>query len=68
VEELLDYCTHPSQRLLIVSNEVGSGIVPADPMSRHFRDHAGWLNQSLARIADTVVWVVAGIPVTIKGA
>jgi adenosylcobinamide kinase/adenosylcobinamide-phosphate guanylyltransferase len=36
-------------------------------MSRHFRDHAGWLNQSLSKQADKVIWMVAGIPVTIKG-
>lgn len=57
----------PPTRIVIVTNEVGQGIVPGDPMSRHFRDHAGWLNQSLAKIADTVVWMVAGIPVVIKG-
>lgn len=52
---------------IIVSNEVGQGIVPADALSRAFRDQAGWLNQDLTRIADRVVWMVAGIPVTIKG-
>lgn len=54
------------QSVIVVTNEVGDGLVPADPESRHFRDQAGWLNQAIARIADRVVWMVAGIPVTIK--
>lgn len=53
--------------IVVVTNEVGQGIVPGDGMSRHFRDHAGWLNQDLTRLADRVVWMVAGIPVVIKG-
>jgi adenosylcobinamide kinase/adenosylcobinamide-phosphate guanylyltransferase len=62
--DFLPTCPFP---LIIVANEVGQGIVPGDPMSRHFRDHAGWLNQSLSKQADKVIWMVAGIPVTIKG-
>ncbi len=54
--------------LIIVTNETGQGIVPGDAESRAFRDHAGWLNQDLAAVADVVVWMVAGIPVVIKGA
>lgn len=68
IGELLAYLAQPRQRLVIVSNEVGQGIVPGDALSRHFRDQAGWLNQALAQRADRVVWMVAGIPVTIKGA
>lgn len=67
VDRFLRYLGSPRTSLIIVSNEVGQGIVPADPMSRHFRDHAGWLNQKVAQIADRVVWMVAGIAVTIKG-
>jgi adenosylcobinamide kinase/adenosylcobinamide-phosphate guanylyltransferase len=63
----MQYLEAPKNPLILVSNEVGQGIVPGDPMSRHFRDHAGWLNQSVAQIADRVIWMVAGIPVTIKG-
>lgn len=55
------------KEIVIVSNEVGMGIVPDNPMSREFRDHAGWLNQDLAEIADHVVLVVAGIPMILKG-
>lgn len=53
--------------MIIVANETGQGIVPGDPESRWFRDHAGWLNQDLAALAHNVVWMVAGIPVAIKG-
>ena len=52
--------------LFIVSNEVGSGIVPDTPLSRRFRDLAGSLNQKVAGIADDVYLVTAGIPLKIK--
>ena len=58
--------THKAQAIL-VSNEVGLGIVPGDPDSRRFRDLNGWINQRVAACADHVIWVVAGIPVSIKG-
>lgn len=54
--------------LLMVSNEVGMGIVPADPLSRRFRDLAGMTNQRLSAAVDTVVLMVSGIPLYIKGA
>jgi adenosylcobinamide kinase / adenosylcobinamide-phosphate guanylyltransferase len=53
-------------RIIIVSNEVGAGIVPLNSMARYFRDVAGMLNQAVAKIADEVVWMVSGIPVKIK--
>ncbi|GAB4535544.1 MAG: bifunctional adenosylcobinamide kinase/adenosylcobinamide-phosphate guanylyltransferase [Thermodesulfovibrionia bacterium] len=56
-----------SSALIIVSNEVGMGIVPDSEMARHFRDMAGFLNQRVAEIADEVYLVVAGIPLKIKG-
>ncbi len=52
--------------ITIVSNEVGSGIVPMGALSRDFVDQAGWLNQAVARIADKVTLVVAGCPLEIK--
>ncbi len=52
--------------VLLVSNEVGAGIVPENTLAREFRDLAGTANQAVAAAADRVVWVVAGIPVTIK--
>jgi adenosylcobinamide kinase / adenosylcobinamide-phosphate guanylyltransferase len=51
---------------ILISNEVGMGIVPDNPLSREFRDQAGWLHQRLAQVADLVVLVVAGVPLLIK--
>lgn len=52
--------------LVFVSNEVGSGIVPGDPVSREFRDLAGFVNQRIAATVKNVVLTVAGIPLKIK--
>jgi adenosylcobinamide kinase/adenosylcobinamide-phosphate guanylyltransferase len=52
--------------VLLISNEVGAGIVPLSPLSRRFQDEQGRLNQALAAICDQVTWVVAGIAVPIK--
>ncbi|TQV77869.1 bifunctional adenosylcobinamide kinase/adenosylcobinamide-phosphate guanylyltransferase [Denitrobaculum tricleocarpae] len=52
--------------VVFVSNEVGHGIVPMHPLARDFRDHAGRLHQAVAAVADSVVFMVAGIPMTVK--
>jgi adenosyl cobinamide kinase/adenosyl cobinamide phosphate guanylyltransferase len=52
---------------IVVSNEVGLGIVPDTPLGRDFRDKAGVLNQRLASLADRVIFMVAGQPMTVKG-
>jgi len=54
------------QDWLIVSNEVGLGLVPPYQMGRVYRDAIGWANQRLARDADKVIFMVAGIPTVIK--
>jgi len=53
--------------VVLVSNEVGTGIVPENSLARLFRDIAGFANQDVAACSDRVIWMVAGIPVTIKG-
>lgn len=53
--------------VIIVSNEVGLGLVPANPMGRFFRDILGKANQKIAAQADRVYLLVAGIPMQIKG-
>jgi len=53
---------------IVVSNEVGWGIVPENPLAREFRDRAGWLHQLMAAAADLVVLLVAGLPLTLKSA
>lgn len=68
IDKTLDALRTYQARAVLVSNEVGLGIVPGDPDSRRFRDLNGWVNQRVAARADRVIWVVAGIPVTIKGA
>ncbi len=51
---------------LVVSNEVGLGLVPPYPLGRVYRDVLGWANQRLARVAQRVIFMVAGIPMVIK--
>ena len=53
--------------IVLVSNEVGFGIVPDNEIARRFRDHAGRLNQEVASVADAVVLVAAGLPLALKG-
>jgi adenosylcobinamide kinase/adenosylcobinamide-phosphate guanylyltransferase len=53
--------------IVLVSNEVGQGIVPDNKLARQFRDLVGYVNQAVAGCVAEVVWTVAGIPVRIKG-
>jgi adenosylcobinamide kinase/adenosylcobinamide-phosphate guanylyltransferase len=53
-------------RIILVSNEVGLGIVPANALARRFRDVAGSINQAVAKTVDTAVFVAAGLPIVLK--
>ncbi|SNS79711.1 MULTISPECIES: bifunctional adenosylcobinamide kinase/adenosylcobinamide-phosphate guanylyltransferase [unclassified Azospirillum] len=53
--------------VVLVGNEVGLGIVPENKLARQFRDHAGRLHQDIARIADRVLFMAAGLPLALKG-
>ncbi len=53
--------------VVLVSNEVGSGVVPAYPLGRRYRDLLGEINQRVARVSDDVVLMVAGLPLALKG-
>ena len=55
---------HP---IVLVTNEVGHGIVPENALARAYRDQAGRLNQAVAGVADEVVLVTAGLPMNLKG-
>ncbi len=54
------------QDIVLVSNEVGLGIVPENALARKFRDQAGRLNQAVAQAADRVLFIAAGLPLTLK--
>jgi len=54
-------------RVILVSNEVGQGIVPDNPLARTFRDLSGSTHQRMAEICTDVYFVIAGLPMTLKG-
>jgi len=67
MDELLSAIHTSNQQWIIVSNEVGLGLVPPYQMGRVYRDAIGGANQRLAREANTVLFMVAGIPMVVKG-
>lgn len=66
-QALLDALSECRHRIILVSNEVGLGVVAADPSTRRFVDEAGFLHQDLAQRCDKVVLVTAGLPQILKG-
>lgn len=66
-EALLDCLPALQSQLIMVSNEVGQGVVPVDRLSRRFVDESGLLHQELAARCDRVVFSVAGLPQVLKG-
>jgi adenosylcobinamide kinase / adenosylcobinamide-phosphate guanylyltransferase len=67
MEKSLSVGKNGCNELVVVSNEVGGGLVPLHPMGRAFQDLQGRANQRLGRIADEVHWVLAGLTVKMKG-
>jgi adenosylcobinamide kinase / adenosylcobinamide-phosphate guanylyltransferase len=65
-EKLLDAARACTAALILVTNEVGCGIVPETTLGRDFRDRAGVLNQRVASVADEVYWMAFGIPMRVK--
>lgn len=63
---LADTLAQQTAPVVLVTNEVGAGIVPENALARAFRDAAGWLNQTVAQGADEVWLCVAGYPVRVK--
>ncbi|MCK5825905.1 MAG: bifunctional adenosylcobinamide kinase/adenosylcobinamide-phosphate guanylyltransferase [Desulfuromusa sp.] len=64
--ELVKICRQRGQTVIFVTNELGLGLVPADPLSRHYRDCLGRCNQTIAKLADEAVFMVSGIPLILK--
>jgi adenosylcobinamide kinase/adenosylcobinamide-phosphate guanylyltransferase len=67
VEELLGLARECSLELIVVSQEVGLGLVPSTALGRKFRDLVGFANQAMAAAADEVLLLVAGLPLRLKG-
>ena len=65
-EEFLATLRASSNDVIIVSNEVGTGIVPESAAARVFRDEHGWLNQAVAAVCEEVFLVTAGLPLRLK--
>ncbi|GEE02539.1 adenosylcobinamide kinase/adenosylcobinamide phosphate guanyltransferase [Gordonia spumicola] len=66
IDELIAVLDGVAGRVLVISNEIGAGVVPADPASRAFVDDLGRLNQRVAGVCDKVTVVAAGLPLVLK--
>ena len=67
IDDLCIALQSASCTVILVSNEVGSGVVPAYLLGRRFRDLVGEINQCIAAVADSVIFMVAGLPLALKG-
>ena len=67
IDELVDAYSNTKGPIIVVTNEVGLGIVPMNSLARQFRDHAGRLAQKMASQSQHVAFCAAGIPLWIKG-
>ena len=67
IAALAEAWRHSPATVIVVSNEVGGGLVPPSALGRAFRDIVGRANQKIAECADEIWWVCAGVPLQIKG-
>jgi adenosylcobinamide kinase / adenosylcobinamide-phosphate guanylyltransferase len=67
IQKLIAHLETAQSRIVIVSNEVGLGIVPDNKLARRFRDVQGIANQRVAEVALNVVFIAAGLPLILKG-
>ncbi len=67
-DALLECLPELPGRIILVSNETGLGVVPLGELTRRYVDEAGWLHQAVADRAQRVTFMVAGLPMTLKGA
>jgi adenosylcobinamide kinase/adenosylcobinamide-phosphate guanylyltransferase len=68
IDDFLGFLRSPPRDVVLVTGEIGLGIVPADPSTRLYRDRLGRLNRNVAKLAETVYLVVSGIPLQLKPA
>ncbi len=66
--KLVETCRKQNQTIIFVSNELGMGLVPADAISRSYRDCLGRCNQTIATLADEAIFMVSGLPLILKEA
>jgi adenosylcobinamide kinase/adenosylcobinamide-phosphate guanylyltransferase len=66
IKRLCEALARARARVIVVSNEVGLGIVPGNALARAFRDEQGFANQRIAEVADEVIFVTAGLPIVLK--
>lgn len=66
-DELVQSCRQRGQTIIFVTDELGMGLVPSEASSRHYRDCLGHCNQTIAKLADEAVFIVSGLPLTLKG-
>ncbi len=64
--ELVNVCRKTNQTIIFVTNELGMGLVPADSISRRYRDCLGRCNQTIAKLADKAIFMVSGLPLSLK--
>ena len=67
IDDLLHALKQRSELTIVVTNELGMGIVPDNPLARKFRDLIGTTNQSIASVADEVICMISGLPLYLKG-
>lgn len=67
ITQFLSGCADAQCPVVVVSNELGQGVVPENALARRFRNAHGRMNQNIAAQADTVVAVMAGLPLALKG-
>lgn len=66
IEKLVEFGKKHSGTLVLISNELGMGLVPPYPLGRHFRDIAGRMNQKLAKVSDEAYLIVSGLELRLK--
>jgi len=67
IEEFLKVLSHAATNIIIITNEIGLGVMPDNALARRYTDELGCLNQRMASISDEVIMMISGIPQWVKG-